>query len=439
MLAEKLRAAATTSTTASIITYVGGYTFSFAGTTSTTSVSLTSLTGGAGSAPITGDLVIVYYGVGSTANRTLSATDYIQVAEITRSGGYDANLYVGYKFMGPTPDTTLTLSSTGSVDDAGVCAISVWRNVDLIIEQDTTATTATSALTTRPNPPAITPVTTGTVIVSGGTGACSAANLGTFTSSNLSGFITASSSDTNSAAIGLGYNQWSGGSFDPALFGFTGTDTTQGSAAAVTLALRPTGTNFVGTASAETVTGGSVTVNKPTGTTSGDLLIAVMSAGSNNQTWTGDTGWTEAADSGLLPDLRVAYKVAGGSEPSTYTFTGSFGAGSRSAIILTVRGLSYTSIGAFGTIQTTSPVTVSASLTTTVSPAVLLYLAGSSGATTSWTTPTDMNYINQEIGSSGSSTIIFSQYTTAAASTAFTKSSTYTGTDRSNAIIVELS
>lgn len=67
----------------------------------------------------------------------------------------------------------------------------------------------------------------------------------------------------------------------------------------------------------------TVTVNKPVGTTEGDVLVAVMGAGGdfNADTWTGDTGWTERVSAATAPFLRVATLSAGASEPSSYTFT----------------------------------------------------------------------------------------------------------------------
>lgn len=98
----------------------------------------------------------------------------------------------------------------------------------------------------------------------------------------------------------------------------------------------------------------SLVINKPTNTQSGDLMIAFMSSDSTATTWTGDTGWTEVADQNAAPNLRVAYKVAGGSEPASYTFTA---AASRvlAGSILTYRGASYDAIGAIA--SGASPIT----------------------------------------------------------------------------------
>jgi hypothetical protein len=67
----------------------------------------------------------------------------------------------------------------------------------------------------------------------------------------------------------------------------------------------------------------SLTLDKPVGTVSGDLLVALMTSSSDGITFTGASGWTEILDSAATPSLRAAYLVAGGSEPSNYTFTAS--------------------------------------------------------------------------------------------------------------------
>lgn len=93
----------------------------------------------------------------------------------------------------------------------------------------------------------------------------------------------------------------------------------------------------------------TVVVSKPTGTVQGDLMIMVGALGTGaERTWTGDTGWTEVADQNASPNLRVAYKVAGASEPASYTFTiNSATTSGIGASILTYRNAAYDVVGAF--------------------------------------------------------------------------------------------
>lgn len=70
----------------------------------------------------------------------------------------------------------------------------------------------------------------------------------------------------------------------------------------------------------------TVTVNKPSGTVAGDLLIAwVGSLGLVDETPTLPSGWTQlrhgSVGTGTLTNGTLAYLLAGSSEPATYDFT----------------------------------------------------------------------------------------------------------------------
>jgi hypothetical protein len=73
--------------------------------------------------------------------------------------------------------------------------------------------------------------------------------------------------------------------------------------------------------STQTNSGGtSVVVTKPSGTSTGHLMLAFFV--SNSQNCTPPSGWTEISDDVTeVFRLQVFYKVAGGSEPSNYTFS----------------------------------------------------------------------------------------------------------------------
>lgn len=68
----------------------------------------------------------------------------------------------------------------------------------------------------------------------------------------------------------------------------------------------------------------------------GDLLVAIMGA-DGSCTWTGDTGWTETFDNSGSPSIRMATKIATGSEPGSYTFTASSSSFRPAATILAFR------------------------------------------------------------------------------------------------------
>lgn len=68
--------------------------------------------------------------------------------------------------------------------------------------------------------------------------------------------------------------------------------------------------------------------NAPAGIASGDLLLAIFALGTHGGAFTGPSGWTEGPrEWTAAPYLHCWWKIAGGSEPSTYAFTA---AGSRS-------------------------------------------------------------------------------------------------------------
>jgi hypothetical protein len=312
------------------IEYVGGYTIGYLGTTSNITVSLTSLTGGLASAPSAGDFVLVYFGTGSGSNRDLVIAGYTEIAELYANDSEDTNLAVAYKFMGATPDTSVTLTGgTGDISDGGAVYVSVWRNVDTIKPFDVTTTTATGLNSVLCNPPAITPITAGAVIVSGGAGAHTEGTE-TYSSSNLTAFLSAGVNDTNDVTVGGGYTEWTTGSFDPAQFTFSADNDGSFSWAAVTVALRPAQlppNNFaiVGGTIAYTSGNSSLNVAYPSGIQANDLLVVLGYI--NGATSFGTiSGWTNLGSSGSY-DV-TSWKVADGTESGTVsvTWAGSVGA-----------------------------------------------------------------------------------------------------------------
>lgn len=94
------------------------------------------------------------------------------------------------------------------------------------------------------------------------------------------------------------------------------------------------------------VSSATLTIDKPTGTTEGDLLICFLSVFGADQTWTDATSWTEAYDQNAGDNIRIAYKVAGASEPSTYTFTKSASnTDTRIGIIVALQAGIYDTVG----------------------------------------------------------------------------------------------
>ena len=220
------------------IQYVGGYVIGRTGDVDDIDISLTGLTGGIASAPAAGDFVLIYWCTTSTTTNTISG--YTSIATAFGNGTTQSGIRASYKFMPSTPDTSATVTGgTGSIANAGAAYVSVWRAVDTTNPMDVTATTSFSTNSVLANPPAITPVTTGAIVVAGGAGGHTAGTQ-TFSSSDLTSFLSAGGNDdTRDVTIGGGYNEWTGGTFDPAAFTFSAANATGYSSCAITLALRP--------------------------------------------------------------------------------------------------------------------------------------------------------------------------------------------------------
>ena len=413
MLADKSRASAKVPAAAAAIEYVGGYTQGFSGTTSNVTITFGgNLTGGIASSASEGDIVIVYFGTGSTSDQNLVVAGYTEIQELYSNDTFDTNLVVAYKQMGATPDTTFVLTGgTLSTLDAGAVVVQVWRNVDPDLILATTATGNNSVLC---DPPAVTPTIAGSYIVAGGAGGHSRGTF-TYSSSDLTAFRSVGANDSNDVTVGVGYHEWASGAFNPAAFTFGSTNSTDFSWAAVTLVLRPLYTGpkpeFIASATRQNPnTSSSLTINVPSGTTDGDLMVAFMAA-EDNLTWTGATGWTEVADQGLAPSLRVAYKVASSSEPASYTFTSTdsrLTAGS----ILTYRGASYDAIGSFAV--DASPLVVTGP-TAAADFSVLLVVAADASDNITFGTPSDMAPEVTQNDATKPSYAIFDQYVVAGA------------------------
>lgn len=168
---------------------------------------------------------------------------------------------------------------------------------------------------------------------------------------------------------------------------------------------------FVASATGQkTITSGTdLVINKPTGTIENDLMIAVMATSTNlPRAWTGDTGWTEVADqnASLGNNLRVAYKVAGASEGSSYTFTLSSTGYLESGCILTYRYAAYDTIGNFTTF--TNPL-VLPSISPSASQSMLIAAGSERTASVTVGTPTSMTALVTDNNANAPSYGVFGQ------------------------------
>lgn len=234
------------------IQYVGGRTNASSGSPNDINLAITALTGGIGTAPQYGDLIIVALSTASTNDRGYRIAGFTQIADLYQNDIEDSNFQVGYKLVGLVPDTDVTITGgSGNADDGLAVSIHVWRNVDQTTPLDVTSTTFGAIDSAVPNPPAITPVTSGAVIVVAGGAAHDATSGGAFTASYLSNFITSNTvafGEVNDTTVGMGSVAWTSGAYDPAAWTFNGTGGTalNWSYNAVTMAIRPGPTITIG-------------------------------------------------------------------------------------------------------------------------------------------------------------------------------------------------
>lgn len=221
------------------IVFVGSVTGNYVGS-GVTSLDLTALTGGIASTAIAGDLVIFVGGYADAStdhNLAMATADYNEVADLHAIDTTDCGLGVFWKLMGGTPDTTVQMSNTdGTTDMTGIAY--VLRGVNQSSPIDTTTQTATGTSSVLADPPSITPVTAGALILAVGAGGHTAGEQ-TFTNAALSNLVNASRDGSNDSTIAIGRIPWPGGAYNPAAFGFSTSDNVAYSWCAATLAIRP--------------------------------------------------------------------------------------------------------------------------------------------------------------------------------------------------------
>lgn len=223
------------------ISYVGSA--SGSGTASTYNVAINSLTGGSNSAPSEGDLVIVVTGWASTTNGdpgvTTSGYTEVNAVDYYSNDTRDANMSVNYKFMGASPDTSVTVRGTNAAGNGGATVVHVWRGVDLSSPLDVTSTTATGTNAANANSPSITPTTSGAYVIAAGLGTGDTTPTAKTGPSGMSNFRTQNGTGTTMSAIaGVASFAWTSGAYDPAAW-TGGESTTSDSWAAMSLVLRP--------------------------------------------------------------------------------------------------------------------------------------------------------------------------------------------------------
>lgn len=205
-------------------------------------MSLTDLTGGLDAAPLDGDMVIVMAALADGIDYAMSiGTGYTLVGSELKGNGPGANLRVARKVMSGSPDTSVTIDF-GVPSTACIAAARVYRSFDPSTPLDVSTTTAVGAggagTAGSANPPAISPMTPGSLILAIGAGGVGSGGYTDFSSSDLSNFVTLSNPSATPTLLGFGDVVWGGGgAVDPAAFGG---GWSVGGWAALTMAIRST-------------------------------------------------------------------------------------------------------------------------------------------------------------------------------------------------------
>lgn len=213
-----------------VLTYVGGASGSNTAGDATYAVSLTSIS------LMSGDLIVVGIGCTTISDRAISTpSGFTELFDLYANDNLDANLAVSYKVSDGT-ETSITVTGAGAADYGAVSVVHVWRGVDQATPIDVTSTTATITNTGVPDPPSITPITRGAVILGFGyatAGTTLTAPSGTSNSVGLRALAT------NGSGFGIvcSHTAWTSGAYDMGNFGGSTTNTNSCCAAAV--ALRP--------------------------------------------------------------------------------------------------------------------------------------------------------------------------------------------------------
>lgn len=439
--------------------FVGSQTYTRGGSTTDTAVTF-ALTGGVSTTPQAGDFVVLSIAIGQTGSTSApqGITGYTTLGQVVGADTYDAGLYVGTKVMGSTPDTTFPVRSSYSIENAQAAVVFVWRNVEAL---DVTSTTASGANSRAANPPAITPVTENSIIMAVG----AAAHVGgavNYTNTELQGFRSAAGSDTYDVSLGAGYVNWTSGAFDPAAFTISGS-TTSDSWAALTLALKPvlietpvygnyknsgiwnlqsafqalyesmspSAPSLVGVSSVAAGSTNSLVLTVPTHLP-GDLLLAFMVGSfSGTSDWT-QASWIQLYDRNGNGGPAIFYKIAGSSEPSTYTFSQANN-NSYSGAMAVFRNAQ---VDVVGTAALDTDPLVAPSISVSENNSILIGFYGANSASRTPSTPTGMSNIIMDNNASSPSFAVFTQ--TVNLGSSGTRSSTIGNNNATTGILLSL-
>jgi len=202
----------------------------------------------------------------------------------------------------------------------------------------------------------------------------------------------------------------------------------------------------VATAVDNTCSATTWTINKPTGTVQNDVMIAAITFG-QNPTVTPPSGWTlikrvDNLDASGYSSTAVYYKVAGASEPASYTWT------------LSVAGCMASWIASYYNVNTSTPIDVNngqtnnsysapnytfstPSITTNYGSEMIVAAFGTFGGIYTWTPPTGMTEF-ADVNNTSSRAIEGAEVAQASAGASGTKTATCSTSSYGASVIFSL-
>ena len=227
------------------LTYVGGTSGGGTGASYTVSLNAT-LTGGSGSSPLQGDLILVFTGETNTASVTSTCSGNTAGAYSTISAHqnqvdtHDANLDSFYKFAGATPDVTLTITrGSNNTTHGSATVVQVWRGASSANPFNVTPTVAAAISSSVADPALILPTTAGSMVIYVGHGSQVAASGTAYTAAGTYPITVKNDGSTADSIIMVAaFTTWTSGNYDPA--SFAGSTTTTACAwEALTVVVQP--------------------------------------------------------------------------------------------------------------------------------------------------------------------------------------------------------
>jgi hypothetical protein len=139
---------------------------------------------------------------------------------------------------------------------------------------------------------------------------------------------------------------------------------------------------FQSSTTASKSSGTTLTINKPTSTSNGDLLIAVLVA-NNTGGWNQLSGWTRLNNIVIDPSTSVQYRIADGTEGASFGFVGASVRASGTIMRFTGAGVPYVGTANANANNTTPQIAPSVTITSNFSLALSIFTSDTAGIT--WT------------------------------------------------------